>query len=61
MGKDLAGDDADDGSDDDDSEQGEGEGLRHSSALSQEMPPAAVRVGTCCSNAVLCWLAVASL
>lgn len=50
MGKDLAGDAADGGSDDDNSEQGDDGGMGRSSGLSQEMPPAAVRE-TCCSNA----------
>jgi hypothetical protein len=54
MGKDLSGDAADGGSDGNDSEQGDGEGLGRGSGLSQEMPPAAVRVETCCSNAAQC-------
>ena len=42
MGKDLTGDAADARSDDSGSEQGGRGGLGRSSALSQEMPPAAV-------------------
>ena len=53
MGKDLAGDAADGGSDGDDSEQGGGEGTGRSSGLSQEMPPAAVRFDSCVAVAAM--------